>query len=223
MSVSEADLAKAIAAYKQGGRVSALAAGLKVAPSTLYREFAAAGVEMRRPTGRPPHPPEIRERVLELTREGKTYDEITLATGVSGASIYAIRSAAGMTRRRGRQASGATLAEVVAAIQSRRFVHVHEDELQEGLAEAFADAGLDASREVRLSSRDRIDFLIGAVGIEVKVAGSAPRVLRQLERYAESDRVEELVLVTDRVQAGVQPETVGGKPLRVVQLLGGLS
>lgn len=114
------------------------------------------------------------------------------------------------------------LERVVAAIRSRRFVHVHEDELQEGLAAAFADEGLVADREVRLSSQDRIDFLIGTVGVEVKVAGSASRAQAQLERYAASDRVGQLVLVTDRAQAGVQPEVVNGKPLRVVSLLGGL-
>lgn len=115
------------------------------------------------------------------------------------------------------------LDQVVAAVRARRFRHVHEDELQLGIAEVLAAAGLEAEREVRLSPRDRIDFLVGTVGVEVKVAGTAAAAKRQLERYAESDRVEELVLVTDRVQAGAQPATINGKPLRVVALLGGLA
>lgn len=114
-------------------------------------------------------------------------------------------------------------AQVIEALRTSRFTHSNEEELQRGIEQAFASAGIEAQREVRLSGRDRIDFLVGGIGVEVKVAGSAASAFRQLERYAESDLVEELVLVTDRAQVGAQPATVGGKPLTVVALLGGLS
>lgn len=126
-------------------------------------------------------------------------------------------------RRASRDGCTSTLALVVGSIHSRQFTHADESELQRGLAQAFAEDGLDAQREVRLSQRDRIDFLVGAVGIEVKVKGSAAKVLAQLERYAESDLIDELVLVTSRIQAAALSGEVGGKPLRVVPILGGLA
>lgn len=113
--------------------------------------------------------------------------------------------------------------QVLDVLRSRRFCHTNENELQEGIFAAFQAAGLNAWREVQLSGRDRIDFLVDRIGIEVKVAGSASKALRQLERYALSDQIDELVLVTDRIQAGAQPATINGKPLRVLHLLGGLS
>ena len=52
-----------------------------------------------------------------------------------------------------------------------------------------------AEREA--SGRDgRIDFVIGRVGIELKIAGSVSDVTRQLWRYADSGRFDALVLVT---------------------------
>lgn len=96
---------------------------------------------------------------------------------------------------------------IVATLRSARFVHVDEDELQRGIAEVLSRAEIAFEREVRLSDRDRIDFLVGGLGIEVKLAGSARSVRRQLERYAASSRVEALLLVTDRLQAAEQRRT----------------
>ncbi|MBF6618804.1 MAG: hypothetical protein ITG02_01055, partial [Patulibacter sp.] len=57
---------------------------------------------------------------------------------------------------------------------------------------------LPVHREVRLSVRDRIDHVVGRIGIECKVAGDPDSVRRQMERYADHDRIEALVLVTTR-------------------------
>lgn len=110
---------------------------------------------------------------------------------------------------------------LVDAIRRRRFRYVDEDELQRGLAAALEADGFEIEREVILSPRDRIDILAGRVGIEVKVAGQAASVVRQLERYAESDRVDELVLVTSRVRHLAVPSEIGGKPVSVVAIAGG--
>ena len=81
----------------------------------------------------------------------------------------------------------------------------------------LVEAGLRAEHEALLAPRCRIDFLCGGVGIEIK-RGRVERakVLAQLLRYAESGRVEALVLVTERSLS--LPDTLAGVPLTVVCL-----
>src|SRR5258708_35581089 len=83
-------------------------------------------------------------------------------------------------------------APIIDVLATHRFSYATEDDLQRGLAAALAGAGFDVEREVRLDNRSRIDLLVGRVGVEVKVAGAATSVLRQLRRYALSDRVDGL-------------------------------
>lgn len=112
----------------------------------------------------------------------------------------------------------ATVDQVAAAIRGHRYRYTSEDELQEGIAAALDHSGLEAIREVILSPRDRIDLLVGSIGIEVKVAGSQTHPWDQLKRYAEHDAIAALVLVTNRWHT--LPAEVGGKPLQVVSLAG---
>lgn len=53
-------------------------------------------------------------------------------------------------------------------------------------------------REHILSRVDRIDFVVGHIGIEVKVKGASAYVTRQLWRYAASPQIDGLLLVTTR-------------------------
>lgn len=115
------------------------------------------------------------------------------------------------------QAATAAIADV---LRAQRFRYANEIELQDGIAAAFAAAGIDARREVPLSSTDKIDFLAGAVGVEVKIASTPAAVRRQLTRYARSLQVAELVLVTTRSAHRSLPPVIGGKPLHVVWLSG---
>lgn len=110
--------------------------------------------------------------------------------------------------------------DVAGIVAAGRYGYRDEHDLQAGLAEALTAAGRPVEREVRLGPRDRLDLLTGRTGIEVKVAGTADRVLAQLTRYAASDLVDDLILVTTRVRHRTLPDTVGGKPLRVVQVGG---
>lgn len=105
-----------------------------------------------------------------------------------------------------------------------KFRFVDEEELQRGIAAELTYWKTPFHREVRLSPRDRIDFLCAAgVGIEVKVQGTAAKARAQLERYAKHDQIRGLILVTNRCQvAAGLPTELNGKPLRVVQLLGGI-
>lgn len=110
--------------------------------------------------------------------------------------------------------------EVLAVLRSKRFLFTREDDLQEAVADALVAEGLAPVREVRLSPRDRIDVLVGNVGIEIKVAGKPHSVSAQMERYAASDRLDALVLVTCRARHRPPAELLG-KPVHVV-FLGGL-
>lgn len=101
-------------------------------------------------------------------------------------------------------------------LRSHRFRYTDEDQLQEGIAAVLKQAGLDPQREVRLGDRDRIDLMVGRIGVEVKIAGSVHGVFEQLQRYAEHDEVEALILVTSRYQR--LPDQAGGKPLLTISL-----
>ena len=100
---------------------------------------------------------------------------------------------------------------------------VTEGAVQDDIASCLTSAGTTFEREVELGPTDRIDFMIGTVGLEVKVQGSANQVLRQLQRYAQSPRVTELVLFTMRAQLGhAMPETLSEKPLTIVRYWAGI-
>jgi hypothetical protein len=115
----------------------------------------------------------------------------------------------------------ATVDGVVAVIAAHRFAHATEAELQEGLAEVLTRAGYSVEREARLSARDRVDLLVDRVGIEVKVDGSAGNVVRQLERYADSEDLDALVLASSRRHHLAMPAALNGKPVVVVSLMTG--
>lgn len=117
-----------------------------------------------------------------------------------------------------------TPAQVTAAIEAHRFNATSEEDLQRGISEALERAGIAHEREVRLTPRDRIDFMVGAIGVEVKIGGGISALTRQLLRYAQVERVAELVVVSTRLQLSLQvPRDLNGKPVSVVTIIGGLA
>lgn len=104
----------------------------------------------------------------------------------------------------------------------RRFRYnlADEDSIQIGVDEALRLGDYEFEREARLSPTERVDFLVGGVAIEVKRRGTSQDLLRQLSRYAQHDRVRELLVVTARAQASDLPDTIGGKPIQCLVLLG---
>lgn len=93
-----------------------------------------------------------------------------------------------------------------------------ESELQEAVAVVFKCEGFPFEREVSLSPKDRIDFVVHKVGIEVKTAFSPKAVVEQLIRYAKHEEIDALVLVTTRAQHRVIPGTLLGKVVYVVHI-----
>lgn len=113
-----------------------------------------------------------------------------------------------------------TAADLAAVLTGHRFAYCNELQLHQAIEQALGDAGLDPQPEVPLGY-GRIDFLIGRVGLEVKVKGSVEAVTRQLRRYATSAHVDALVLATTTRRHLAVPRELAGKPVTLVVLGGG--
>ena len=103
---------------------------------------------------------------------------------------------------------------LVDLIGRHRFVFCDEDQLHQALAKLMTQENVQFEAEVRLTPHDRIDFMVGRVGIEVKVGHPLSSVLRQLHRYAQCPEIDELLLVTTRTTHAATPETINGKPVK---------
>jgi hypothetical protein len=118
-----------------------------------------------------------------------------------------------------------TLHEVTGAIASRRFRLLNEAALQISIAAVLDAERIRYAREVTLDEAGRIDFLVGppdaraGIGIEVKIDGSISSLVRQLQRYADHERVVALVVVVSRRRLANLPTMLCGKQIAVVDLV----
>lgn len=118
-------------------------------------------------------------------------------------------------------------AEIVSKLlAAKRFTFANEIGLQTQIATALMLAGIPFRREVALSPRDRIDFLVGDppsfLGIEVKTKSSLADMTRQAHRYLTSASLRELLVVCTVSRLSALPESFNGKPLRVCVLAGSM-
>ncbi len=97
-----------------------------------------------------------------------------------------------------------------------------EDAVQRAIADVLRNQRppIAFAREVRLDKANRIDFMVGHIGVEVKIGGGISALIRQLARYAEFDQVGDLVLVSTRATLARVPTELNGKRVRVALLLG---
>ena len=110
------------------------------------------------------------------------------------------------------------LERVLAALAVIRCPAVCEEmQLHALVMQALEQAGLSPEHEVPLAPRCRIDIMCGEIGIEIKKNRPQPASLRrQLERYAASERIGQLLVIAPR---GVNlPRNIGGKPVTMVAL-----
>jgi hypothetical protein len=109
---------------------------------------------------------------------------------------------------------------VAAQLQQQRFVTVQEKRTQMDVEQYLISNGFQFEREVHLSDRDIPDFLInthlGGIVLEVKTKYSRKAIYRQLERYAEHQKVDGLILLSG-TSMGL-PRDINGKPAIVVSL-----
>ncbi len=115
-----------------------------------------------------------------------------------------------------------TMQHLREVLAGQRFRMQREEDLQEGIARAIESAGIPFEREAILSKWDRVDFLVGGVALEVKVAGSLRNVVCQLLRYAKCPRVQGILLVTTRSQVAIPAGLVEGKPIECLTVFRGL-
>ena len=110
------------------------------------------------------------------------------------------------------------MAAIAAALAAIRMpAQPEEYDIHAAVAAALDAAGLEYEHEYRLGPRRRIDFRAGRVGIEVKKGRPASPALReQLQKYLESDALDGVIVVTQRVTA--LPDAICGKPVRLVSL-----
>lgn len=109
------------------------------------------------------------------------------------------------------------------AIEPYHYAATHEKELQQAIGQVLIERGFGFEREVRLTPEDVVDFVIApGIGMEVKMDGGLSALTRQLHRYAQSDKICALLLVTTLSRLANLPLSLSGKPLDVVCLRGGL-
>lgn len=105
---------------------------------------------------------------------------------------------------------------LIRLLKTTRLSLANEKRTQADLAMALEQAGIPFEREVTVAPGDIIDFMIGGIGIELKIKAPRLSIYRQCLRYCESDRVEALVLGTNTAMA--LPSPLAGKPTFVVYL-----
>ena len=92
-----------------------------------------------------------------------------------------------------------------------------EHEIHREIARALEAAGIEYIHECPLAPGRRIDFACGSIGVEVKKGRpEAARLRAQLRRYLENTALTAVIVVLQKPCA--LPETICGKPVRVVSL-----
>lgn len=99
----------------------------------------------------------------------------------------------------------------------------HEKRAQQDLADHLISLNVPFEREVSLSSADIPDFVVpteqGNIVIELKIRAQRMKIYKQLERYAQHDSVQGIVLLTATAMS--LPPEINGKPATVVSMGGG--
>lgn len=107
---------------------------------------------------------------------------------------------------------------IIAALRELRSPFaLYEQDIHQAVARRLTDAGLPFLHEKPLTPGCRIDFWCQGVGIEIKKGKPRPAaLLEQLRRYAVSDEIAALVVLTQRSVR--LPASVCGKPLVQITL-----
>lgn len=118
--------------------------------------------------------------------------------------------------------SASTLESICKVLSGYRYNFQDESSLQEGMAEVLTNNAIAFEREVRLDARNRPDFMIGPVAIEVKIKGTFAEFMRQADRYLELDRISALIVVGTPKWMPAVPASLRGKPIYTVRLTSSL-
>lgn len=87
-----------------------------------------------------------------------------------------------------------------AVLRGKRMRCSTEAQLQADIASVLSGAKISFRREAWLGAETgRIDFLVGAVGLEVKIKGGAREIYRQVARYCDHRDIHALILAATQV------------------------
>ena len=107
-----------------------------------------------------------------------------------------------------------TLQDLDALLLRHVFRFTNERDLQDGIALALTAASIPFTREHRLGTTDRVDFLIApGIAVEIKVDGSLMALLRQVQRYASHASVQSIVAIGTPAWLTKLPVEISGNPL----------
>ncbi len=108
---------------------------------------------------------------------------------------------------------------IAAALRELRVQQVAtEYDLHLTIALLFSAKGICYLREYQLGPRNRIDFMAGGVGIEVKKGKVlSSRMQAQAARYLAFDALDSLIIVVERCVFQM-PDEINGKRVTVVAL-----
>ncbi len=109
-----------------------------------------------------------------------------------------------------------TVAQVLGCLRPVRFELQNEKALQAQIEVVLQTAGLPFQREARLNESNIIDFLIGNIGLEIKIKGANRSVYQQCLSYCGFEAVGQLVLATNRQI--MLPDRLHGKPTHILNL-----
>lgn len=98
-------------------------------------------------------------------------------------------------------------------ILSQAQYHLQDEAgLQLQISEVLKKEGIKHTREVELSPKNRIDFLLeNNVGIEVKINRAGTALLYQISRYTQEEKIKELLVITIRPAA--LPKEINGRKI----------
>lgn len=92
-----------------------------------------------------------------------------------------------------------------------------EKEWQSSIERMLLIDCIEFQREVKIGEGSVIDFLVGRVGIEMKIKGKPIPVINQLKRYLETGSLDYIILLTtSRRLFLAMPREHQGKAIRVV-------
>jgi hypothetical protein len=102
--------------------------------------------------------------------------------------------------------------------------YASEVQLHERLEEVLQGEGMPFEREYRIDDKNRADFFLDGIVIEVKVDGSLSEAIRQVDRYLGLDVVRGVLLAsTSRwaeapLRADIRTKGWRGKPFAMARL-----
>ena len=97
-----------------------------------------------------------------------------------------------------------------------RFSLESEKELQGQIQEILNKNNIVHRREVILDDKNIIDFLVGDIGIEVKIKGGKKDIYKQIERYSHFKEINKIILLTSRSLGMVRE--INGKNIHLINI-----